>query len=167
MSRLPILLALPALALTGCMDSGSSRYPSLLPRPIESTSLDEPERPVASVIPDAALDARIAEVSKGLDAAARAFATAAQNAEAMVAVARGLPEGSEPWLNAQAALSEAEAQRAPVTTAVADLEQLAIERGTAGKPSYPALDAAVARASTLAEEQAARIATLDAALKTP
>jgi hypothetical protein len=169
MPRPPILPALPllALGLAGCMETGAGRYPSLLPRPIESQSLAEPERPVPVAEPDAALDARIAEVTKGLDAAAKSFATAAQNAEALVAVARGLPEGSEPWLDAQAALSEAEAQRGPVSIVLADLERLALDRGEAGKPPYPALDAALARAVTMANEQAARIATLDTALKTP
>ena len=82
-------------------------------------------------------------------------------------MARGVPEGSEAWLDAQAALSDLEAKRAPVTALLADLEELALDRGATGKPAYPALDALIVRAGTLAGQQSARIAGLDAALRTP
>jgi hypothetical protein len=163
-----ILLALLLLApLGGCMDSGTSKYPSLLPRPIESQSLAEPERPTPVVEADPALDAKVNAITATLDKAEKEFNVAAQNAEAAVAVARGLPEGSSPWLDAQTALSEAESKREPVSTALSDLAQLEIDRGVEGKQPYPAIAAATARAAEIAKAQTARIKTLDGALKTP
>ena len=160
---LAFALVPPLLALTACM-ADDKRYPSLLPRPIESQSVAEPVVQPAVAAPDPALDKRIGEVTAGLDAAQKAFVSAAQNAEAAIAVARGVPQGSEAWLNAQIALSEAEAKRAPIVAALTDLEQIAIERGEAGKPPYPALDKAIARADALSQEQSARLAGLEAAL---
>jgi hypothetical protein len=60
-----------------------------------------------------------------------------------------------------------ELTRDRMSSTLAELEQMAIARGEAGQPPYPALDAAVARASALAEAQAARSATLEAALTAP
>ncbi len=167
MPRTPLLALIAAAGLTGCTET-AHHYPSLLPRPIESQSLAEPAASPAPVAtPDAALDTRIAELVATLDKAAADFTAIAQNAEARIAVARGLPPGSDGWLDAQAALSEVGAARAPVGTTLAELERLTIDRGAAGLPPYPALDAAVARANALADAQAARNATLEAALTAP
>ncbi len=157
------LLLLSVAALAGCTQA-PGRYPSLLPRPIESQSLAEPVRPVPEATPDAALDKQIADIRASLDAAAKAFAAGAQEAEAKIAVARGLPAGSEPWLDAQVALSDLASLRRPTVTALSDLEELALQRGTAGLPRYPALDAAVDEASKASTAQQARIDALDAAL---
>ena len=159
--------ALPLFAATligGCTEAGDSRYPSLLPRPIESQSLAEPVRPAPVVVPDPALDARIAEILARLDQANASFVSAAQATEATIAVSRGVPEGSEAWLEAQAALTRVDAERMPVNAALADLEELGIARAGAGLPPYPALEAAMARADALAGEQAARVTGLEAAL---
>jgi hypothetical protein len=164
MRHVPALLLLATL--TACT-ADDKRYPSLLPRPIESQSMAEPERPPVAAAPDPALDKRIAEITGTLDAATRDFATAAQNAEALIAVARGVPVGSEAWLDAQAALSAAEAKQAPAASAVADLDRLSIDRGAGGKAPYPALDAAVERADAILQQQVARLASLDAALASP
>ncbi|ATY31375.1 hypothetical protein [Sphingomonas psychrotolerans] len=163
--RSPLPAALPALllALAGCTQSPDA-YPSLLPRPIESQSFAEPARPAAVAAPDAALDARIAEASAGLQTGRQRFAAAAQEAEAKVAVARGVAEGSEAWLNAQTALSNLESLRAPTLATLAALETMASERGQAGQPPYPALDSAVAAADALATAQGDRIGALEAAL---
>jgi hypothetical protein len=157
------LLLFALIALAGCTQSPDS-YPSLLPRPIEAQSFAEPERPVPVATPDAKLDARIAEVTASLAAGNQRFATAAQEAEAKVAVARGVPEGSEAWLDAQAALSTLESLRAPTLIALADLEGIVIERGKAGQPPYPALESAVAATDAMANAQADRIGALEAAL---
>lgn len=160
-SRLFAALCVPALA--GCTQD-STTYPSLLPRPIETQSLAEPERPPVVATPDPALDARIASVTATLQAGNQRFAAAAQDAEAKVAVARGVREGSDAWLDAQTALSTLESLRAPTLTTLAELEAMATERGTAGKPPYPALDSAVAAADAMASAQADRIGALEAAL---
>ncbi|MCW3847694.1 hypothetical protein OF829_10615 [Sphingomonas sp. LB-2] len=162
--------ALPLLALilplAGCVQS-DSKYPSLLPRPAESQGTAEPDRPVPVAAADPALDKRIAELSATLDSAQKAFAKAAQDAEARIAVARGLPEGSEPWLDAQVALGALDAVRGQTTDVVEALEALAIERGRTGMPPYPALSAAIARANALAADQAKRIKLLESALTSP
>lgn len=159
--RLPILLAL--VPLVGCTDS-ADRYPSLLPRAAETQSLAEPERPVAVATPDASLDARIASLTAALNSNAQRFTTAAQEAEAKVAVARGVKVGSEAWLDAQSALSVLGSFRAPTQNALAELEGLAIERGRAGQVPYPALEAAIAEANAAAEVQNSRIEALESAI---
>jgi len=158
-SLAPILV----LALAGCTDS-ATKYPSLLPRAAESQSLAEPVRPVPVATPDAALDAKIAGLLATLDSTSAAFNASAQNAEARIAVARGLTEGSPGWLDAQAALADLATLRGPILTTLADLEELAIERGAAGDPPYPALEDAVKRADALATTQQDRMGALEAAL---
>ena len=160
------LILLSVAALAGCTEN-PGRYPSLLSRPIESQSLAEPERPAPVATPNATLDARIAEIAAKLDSAAKAFNAAAQEAEAKIAVAQGLAVGSEPWLDAQTALSSVDATRGPVVRALADLEELAIERGRAGQPPYPALDAAIVAARETSRAQQARIATLEGSIAAP
>ncbi|RYY44244.1 MAG: hypothetical protein EOP59_06510 [Sphingomonadales bacterium] len=157
------LVLIPIVALTGCIES-PTKYPSLLPRAAETQSLEEPVRPAPVAAPDAALDKQVADLDAQLDALAAAFNKGAQEAEAKIAVARGLPEGSEPWLDAQAALSTLDTLRAPVLTVLSDLEELATERGVAGLVPYPALDAAVARAEALSTAQQDRSGSLEAAL---
>ncbi|MDT8758003.1 hypothetical protein MZO42_04775 [Sphingomonas psychrotolerans] len=163
--RSRLFAALPALAfaLAGCTtDTGT--YPSLLPRPIEKQSLAEPERPVPVATPDPVLDKRIAEVTASLRSGNQRFTAAAQETEAKVAVARGLPEGSSAWLDAQTALSTLESMRQPTLATLTELETMASERGQAGTPAYPPLDAAVAAADAMATAQGDRIAALEAAL---
>lgn len=162
--RLSPYLGLALLA--GCTQ-GTQGYPSLLPRPIEGQSMAEPVRtaPVATV--DPALDARIVEIRTALDSSAKAFTSGAQEAEAKIAVARGLPAGSSPWLDAQTALATLDTLRAPTLSIQSDLEDLAITRGTEGKPPYPAIDAAAAAAVAISESQSARIKSLEGALAAP
>ena len=157
------LLFVPVMLLAGCTQA-TSRYPSLLPRPVEQTGFTEPARPVPVATPDAALDARIAEITTTLDSANTRFTAAARDAEAKIAVARGVPEGSERWLDAQAALSVLDGFRAPLANAIADLEELAIERGKAGLPPYPAVDSAITAAEAMQAAQEDRAKGLEAAL---
>jgi hypothetical protein len=159
--RFILLLSLSALA--GCTQP-EGRYPSLLPRPIEQTSLAEPDRPVPVATPDAALDKRIAEIRASLDAGSKAFTAGAQDAEAKIAVARGMAAGSEPWLQAQVAMGSLADLRRPAVAALADLEEMATQRGVDGQPPYPALDVAVADAAKAADSQQARIDSLETAL---
>lgn len=159
--RFILLLSLTALA--GCTET-TGRYPSLLPRPIESTSLAEPERPAVVATPDAGLDKRIAEIRAGLAEGIKAFNAGAQDAEAKIAVSRGLPQGSEAWLQAQVAMGSLAELRRPAVSALSDLEELATQRGVDGLPPYPALNAAVSEADQAATSQQARIDSLEAAL---
>lgn len=157
------LILIATVALAGCIEN-PNRYPSLLPRPAESQSLAEPVRPAIVAAPDAALDKQVADRTAQLDTITADFNKGAQDAEAKIAVARGLPEGSERWLDAQAALSTLDTLRAPLLTILSELEEMAIERGATGQPPYPALDTAVARAEALSKIQEDRSGALEAAL---
>jgi len=157
-------LLLLCLVLAGCVDT-TTRYPSLLPRPIEKTSLAEPvPAPAAPVAPDPALDARIAAIVRSAGEAEAAFTKAADEAETKVALARGTAEGSDAWLTAQVALAALDVARQPFVAQQADLEQLAIDRATSGQPPYPALEKAVADARARVERVRARSATIERVL---
>jgi hypothetical protein len=166
MRRFALPLLALALPLTGCIQS-DEKYPSLLPRAIESQSTAEPDRPAPVVVADPALDKQVADLSAALDAAQAAFSKAAQDTEARIAVARGLPDGSDPWLDAQVALGGLDVVRSQATDALSALETLEIARGSAGLPPYPALQAAIERATALTADQARRIKALETALTNP
>ena len=161
-----IRYAAPAFALlaAGCADQAGGRFPSLLPRPIETASMTEPE-PVAPVVtPDPALDAKAAAATKSIAATHDAFAAAVAKAAPLVAAAQGAAAGSDAWLNAQTALAQLDTYRADSSALVADLEQAAIDRGTSGAPPYPALDAAHDAAQAEFDAEAATIGELAAKL---
>ncbi|KQN03903.1 hypothetical protein ASG37_04535 [Sphingomonas sp. Leaf407] len=136
-----------------------------MPRPIERISLAEPVRPVAVATPDAALDSRIAALTAAVATASGRFDTAVARARPAVRSGTGKAEGSEPWLGAQVALAGLDVARTGIDAPVADLERLAIDRAAAGQPPYPALDAALERATRTATAQRATIAALTAALR--
>ncbi|MCW3837895.1 hypothetical protein ACFQ1E_18360 [Sphingomonas canadensis] len=159
-----LALLLPVAATLSACTAPDGEYPSLLPRPIESQGMAEPDRPAPVAPPDPALDAQATAALAGIDAARSEFASAAQAAEASIAVARGLPEGSEPWLNAHKALARLGLRRSAVLDTLQDLEEVAIARGKQGLPPYPAIDAAIASLTVVATEQDARITALEAAL---
>lgn len=162
MRSLPLLVAGAAL-LAGCAQT-STRYPSLLPRANESLDFTEPERPMAQPTPDAGLDARIAALIATIESTDQDFQKAAKDAEAKVGRARGLAAGSSPWLDAQTALSVLDGLRSRAAVTLGDLDQLRIERAQSGQPDYPALQAAMDRATAMvtAEERQAR--SLEAAI---
>lgn len=164
MTRFAIPLILPAALLSACA-APAGDYPSLLPRPIEKISLAEPVRPIPVATPDAALDAKIATLSREAAAAKAAFDTAAGRVGKTVNAASGSAEGSERWLGAQVALAELDVARTAIDVPLAELERLAVDRATAGQPVYPALDAALAKANTDAAAQRTTIATLSGRLR--
>src|SRR6188768_1168262 len=80
--------------LSGCAGRTTAHYPSLLPRPIESTSLAEPEpAPAAISTPDAPTDAKLATVKTTLAETESAFAPAADRAQQTATAAKGEPAG--------------------------------------------------------------------------
>lgn len=162
MRSLPLLVA-GAILLAGCAQT-STRYPSLLPRANERLDFTEPERPVVQATPDAGLDARIAALATLIDSTDRDFQKAAKDAEAKVARARGLAAGSSAWLDAQTALSVLDGLRARAAVPLGDLDQLRIERAQSGQPDYPALQAAMDRASAIVTAQESRARSLEAAI---
>ena len=156
-------LALPLGMLAACTTPNGD-YPSLLPRPIESRDDAEPVRPDPVAAPDSALDARITRTRAAAADAAKRFQSAVANAESRVAVARGVPAGSESWVAAQTALADLDAIRGETVELVTDLEQEASARALAGAPAYPALNAAIDDIARQALTQADRSKALEAAL---
>lgn len=153
-----------ALLAGGCAAPQGNRFPSLLPRAIETRSDAEPEAAVMTAEPDPALDVRIAALSRTVDTAADAFAPAANLAERRAVAARGDPVGGERWIAAQTALAELDGFRATTSAAVTDIEELAIARAAEGKPDYPALATAQAAAQAALDAQTGRIGAISARL---
>ena len=156
-------LVMPMGMLAACT-TPNGEYPSLLPRPIESRDDAEPVRPDPVAAPDAALDSRIAQKRSAAADAAKRFQAAAGAAESRVAVARGVPAGSEAWVAAQTALADLDAIRSETVELVTDLEEIASARAQAGTAAYPALDAAIDAIGRQALTQAERSKALEDAL---
>lgn len=153
----PLLCCAALFALSACA-APAMRYPSLLPRPVEAQPLTVPQLAAAETTSpaDSALDARITTIDAELAQTARLFAAAIQRAKLANAAARGAAIGSEAWLSAQSALAALESLRSESLAALSDLDRMAIDRGTAGQQTYPALSTARARAEAqLATQQAA------------
>jgi len=159
-------LSLTCLALLcGCAEQATGHYPSLLPRPIEATSVAEPESPPpAPVVADPALDAKLATMKAALAESVAAFNPAAERAERAAMAAKGLPAGSEGWITAQSALAELDGYRADTSAKVTDIEDLAIGRAVAGQPDYPGIETLRTEANAQLQAQSARIAAIQATL---
>lgn len=155
--------AMLLLVLAGCA-AGDGAYPSLAPRGVEKQGFGEPDTPVAVVVPDAALDARLVPLATRLDAVARGFTSDATAAERAAIAARGKPAGSDAWLTAQTALASLDDLRAQTSALATDVEQIGIERGAALAPDYPALTALGARADAETVRQDDTIARVQAML---
>lgn len=159
-----LFLTIAALgALAGCATRDS--YPSLAPRPVEgSAGSGATDATTQSAPVDAALEARVATLAKQAADGHAAFERAVT--QACPAITRGAraAEGSEPWIAAQQAISVVDAARAPVLTAVAELDRLVIERSTAGGApvDLSRLAAAQEQASAIDTAEQARVANLPA-----
>lgn len=158
---LPLLLATAACAAPG----GNARYPSLLPRAIETRSDAEAVAASPAVAaPDAALDAKLATLRHALDEARAGFAASSATAERAATAARGDAVGGERWITAQAALADLDALRATTASLLTEIDDLAIARATAGAPPYPALEVLRGDAQVAADAQGARIGALQSRL---
>lgn len=168
----PVRRARPALAialilagaLTGCAAQTSTRYPSLLPRPIESRSDAEPDVVIAVAVADPATDSTLADVRQTLDKTKESFASTAKTAERLADAARGAPAGSERWIAAQTALAELDGYRATTSAALTDLDSLAIARAADGKPEYPGIASLRGAAQAAFDAQSAQIGEISARL---
>lgn len=158
-------LAGSVLLIGGCAAPDTSRYPSLLPRPIESRSDAEPVAPPPAVAkPDPATEARLTAFRTTLSDTEKAFAAAADRAEAAARLAKGDAVGSDRWITAQIALAELDGYRATLSGTVTDIEQLAIERAAAAEPDYPGLAELRGAVQTALDAETARIAAIQAML---
>ena len=151
-------------AVAGCAAQTAGRYPSLLPRAIESRSDAEPETTAVLAEPDPTVDAALSDLRKTVETTIADFAKAAQSADRLASAAKGDGVGGERWIAAQTALAELDGYRATLSSAVTDLDALALNRAAEGKPDYPALTALHDTAQTAVDEQAARIAAIAARL---
>ncbi|TPG55304.1 hypothetical protein EAH76_07810 [Sphingomonas glacialis] len=157
-----------ALVLTailgGCAAQTSMRYPSLLPRAIESRSDAEPETAVALADPEPSTDSALAELHKTLDRTAADFTPAAARAERLADAAKGDAPGGERWIAAQTALAELDGYRATTSATLSTIDTMASDRITGGKPDYPAIATLQSAAQAAFEAQSARIAAIGAKL---
>ena len=161
----PALLGLSIAAasiLAGCADTRSG-YPSLAPRPVERAAVRVDPAPATAPVETPAIprSADIDQIVAGARAADAAFTAALDAARSQIAAGRAAPEGSEAWVAGQQAYSRAEAERAPVGQALAELDkrrQAAIAAGQAED------DAAIAEATlqvqALDEAERARLEAL-------
>jgi hypothetical protein len=149
------LRPLPLLLLAGGCATGGD-FPSLAPRPVEQLSMEEPVRADPPVAPDASLRSRAAQLLAQARQGDAAFN--AEYARALPRVRSAGSAGSDPWIQAQEAISRVVIARRGTTDAVAALERLAQDR--ADDPTNPAdheaLLAAVAAAHAIAERQQQR-----------
>ena len=164
--RTPLAFLLALLFASACAAPGP--YPSLAPRPAEKLNPDEEERQPTAQPDDPALAARIAGLEAEARAGAAEFDAALPAAEAAVGSAGAA--GSDGWIEAQQAVSRLEAARARTTAALADLDQLALERaaaGTLGTGDRDRLRAATAAIQALADSQSERLLRLEERLSRP
>ena len=142
-------LRFPALLLfsmvTGCADVRSG-YPSLAPRPIERAVLQAQPAPATAPVatPPLPASAGIAQILASAQAADAAFRAALETGRPRIEAGRAAAEGSEAWVEGQLAYSRAEAERAPVGQALAELDrrrQAAIAAGNGAE------EAAIAEAA--------------------
>lgn len=157
-------LALPLLAAACAMPAAIE--PSLAPRRAEAIDPRVPipaEPPVGQV--DAGLGQRLEQLVNEVHASRGSFEALASQTERLVAAAG--PAQSESWIAAQQSLSALVAARAPVTRAMADIDELAsrqIRSGGLAAADLAAIQAALAEAGAINQRQAETIDRLQAAL---
>jgi hypothetical protein len=159
------IFLLPAI-LAGCA-GGATNAPSLAPRAAEAIDPRVPvPDPVLPTTPSAELVAKLDALVAQAIAGDEAFRTAAANAEPLVAAAGG--RETESWIVAQQALTDTQSARAPVSSALGDIDAMGSERiqrlGGIAAADLKAIDAAAARVSEIDEREAATIARLQAQL---
>jgi hypothetical protein len=159
-ASLSILLA-ATLPLAGCAADGP--YPSLAPRAIERQQAD-PEPVAVEVAADPALAAAVAELLGRARSGEAAFASEIAAAERAVAGAGA--SGSEGWVEAQQALSLAQAARGPTVSALSDLDALAMERAkqATAASDQARIEQAIDEVQQLADGQSRRLEALRARL---
>jgi hypothetical protein len=153
------------LALAGCAEQGD--FPSLAPRPVERELPGADLAPPEAVIPDdPQLPARLAPL---VAAGRRGQAEFDREvAAARAAVGRAGAAGSDSWVEAQQAISRAEAARSATAKAISDLDALAVEQSRTRPLSPGDLDRireAVAQLQAVADAQGQELARLVAGLR--
>jgi hypothetical protein len=140
------------LLVTACAPSVDA--PSLLPRPIEKTALVERPEPAAKCL-DADREAAIASALEQARAADNEFTSALAGASTTAA------SGSEAWIEAQGARSQAEVVHGRVVDEIAKLDGRVQSLTNTGCDVTPYLDART-QIQTLADRESERLAVLSA-----
>ena len=126
MNRAYLLAAAGAAMLAGC--GSNEGYPSLARRAAEryAEAAPPPAAPVvkAPEVLDSETTARIASLLEQARAGHAAFAAQRATTTAAIAAAKGAEAGSEAWARASTQLGLLDSKRAPVTLALADLDQI-------------------------------------------
>lgn len=151
-----------AVLLAGCAAQGS--FPSLAPRAVERIDEEAPVTVQPNVPANAELTARVAELLAEARRGEAAFEAALP--ATVRAVSASGAAGSEPWIEAQQALSRLEAARGPTEEALAQLDRLRSERARqpTDEADFASLLAAIETVESLAQGQRARLETLRARL---
>ena len=154
MARPITLIAL--LPLAACAGSGGS-YPSLQPRPGELPRVieapGEGQALELTAEQQASLRADLARERSLLAATEAELRDTAAALDRALAAARGSSIGTEPWSNAQMALSRHDLARAPLVDIRARLASLqrSVDSLPAADPDRQAVEALVAQATTAAD----------------
>lgn len=151
-------LLLPALLMAGCAAGGA--FPSLAPRAMERELAGEPQpRATATAPADPGSTARAAELLAAARRGDREFQ--ARAAAAATAASRAGAAGSDSWVEAQQAISRAQAARTATVNALADLDRMLIALMAGNPPPHPAdadaLRSALAEVQAIAERQQSRL----------
>lgn len=129
-SLFPPLALAAAMALSACAATPAGDAPSLAKRPVEGRFDVAP--PAIEIAPPGPLPSdlagRLARWQADGAQAQQAFAAERGTATALVAAAAGAPVASERWVVAQQSISRLVAARAPLTTALADIDRLYLDR---------------------------------------
>lgn len=124
------LLTSIALFLSGCAGTQQG-YPSLAKRGVEDAPVAEIAPPPAPAPAEAALKARIDQLSGQAQAGKAAFDKAYAVADRATGAARRAAVSSDAWVAAQVSISALESARNDSVSALASLDTLYVERANA------------------------------------
>ena len=160
----PLFLALPLL-LAAC-STPRVPEPSLAPRAAEAIDprVPIPSDPVVGPV-DTALVGRLEQLVNEVRQGRAGFDSLADQTESLAAAAG--PAESESWIAAQQSLSALVAARAPVTRAMADLDELVAEQirtGGIAPGDLAAIQVASAEAGAINQRQAEIVNRLEVEL---
>lgn len=155
------------IALSAC-SIPDAHAPSLAPRPAEQIDPRVPvPEPSLPANPDPALAARLDDLVSRAIAGDSDFQAAAAEASRLADSAG--PAQSESWILAQQALSKAEAARAPVTYAVAEIDSIGEKKvasnGGIGAANLKAMEQASAKVAEIDVREAGTIDSIQRRLK--
>lgn len=168
--RAIVLICAPLLA-SACATPSGDGYPSLAKRPVEGTLSTRPPEPQPAPPPlpaDATLAERIARYRSDAAIGESRFRAALGAAQSRALSAAGSGVSSEAWLEAQMAISAADAARGPSVAALASLDTLQTARIDGGdNGGIIELAETLADVTAMVEAQNKALHALSASLRQP